>query len=277
MFGAGSAGRGAAGSGRSAGSGGRPGGAGPRTVRAAPASRRRRRGGCPARAWPMMPGRWRSPTVTKSAAPMARWRVSADVHGPMPGMSSSRSAAASAGPSRRPPPSGGPPAPRAGWWPSAWSRRPARCHSQDGISAQVRGVRHDVHALGRARGGLAVLAHQEPPGAVGLVRGDLLLQDRGDQGLQHQTGTGQAQAGAARGASRRRGGGGARSPPGRPTPPASQGVGPASIRRPAPTPRRAPRPRGRSPAGWRARPGCARFAIPRRRGWCGRWGRRGRA
>ena len=57
------------------------------------------------------------------------------------------------------------------------------------------GVRHDVHALGGpARRGLAEPAHQEPPGAVRLDRGDLLLEDGGDQGLQDEAGTGQAQA-----------------------------------------------------------------------------------
>ncbi|KOU65964.1 hypothetical protein ADK96_14965 [Streptomyces sp. IGB124] len=57
------------------------------------------------------------------------------------------------------------------------------------------GVGHDVEVLPvGAGGGLAVLPYEAAPGAVGLVGGDLLLQDRGDQGLQHQAGAGQAQA-----------------------------------------------------------------------------------
>ena len=86
---------------------------------------------------------------------VARWIVSAAVHRPMPGISSSRAAASAgsivaASSSRR--------ATRAARRIVAerLASTPARCHSQDGISAQVRGVRHHVQAGvgGRAGGGV---------------------------------------------------------------------------------------------------------------------------
>lgn len=85
-----------------------------------------------------MPGRWTSPVVTASAAPLLRWTVSAEVQGPMPGISSRRARAsagviAAASSIRRA---------------TLTARRmvearllstPARCHSQDGMSDQARG------------------------------------------------------------------------------------------------------------------------------------------
>lgn len=57
------------------------------------------------------------------------------------------------------------------------------------------GVGGDVHAVGEgAGGGFAVASEEEAPGSVGLVGGDLLFQDRRDQGFQDEAGAGQAQA-----------------------------------------------------------------------------------
>ncbi len=144
----------------------------------------------------MIFGRWRSPTVIASGAPRVRWRVSAAVQGPMPGIAVSRRVASArsirAASSIR----------RA----ARTARRivderlastPARCHSQEGISAQPRGSGITRIRVAGAGAGLAVPLEQQPPGAVGLVAGDLLLQDRGDQRLQDQAGPRQPDAGVA--------------------------------------------------------------------------------
>ena len=59
------------------------------------------------------------------------------------------------------------------------------------------GVGGDTHAGRRgAGGGLAVPAEERAPGAVRLGAGDLLLEDGGDQGLEHQPRTADAPAAA---------------------------------------------------------------------------------
>ena len=91
----------------------------------------------PASAQPTAPGRWTSPTDTASGSPQARWRVSAEVQGPIPG-SERRRRSASAGviPAIS--------SSRSATWAAPMTVRartpstPARCHAQEGILAQVR-------------------------------------------------------------------------------------------------------------------------------------------
>ena len=175
------------------------GAAGPRRARAVRACRRRRCGGrrsARSRRWF---GRWRSPTVTASGAPWLR--CSGLGGGPRADAGDRRQPGVGlGGRHRRPPPPAGAADPDRAHdrRRSACRPRPARCHSQDGISAQPRGVRHDPHPASDGPGRrFAVPVQQQPPGAVRLVGGDLLFEDRRDQRLQHQPGPAQPQPGMA--------------------------------------------------------------------------------
>ena len=155
--------------------------------------------------------------------------------------------------------------------------RPARCHSQSGSPDPRRGFRHHDQA-GRRRPGRrhAEAVDQLTPGPRGLDAGDQLLEDRGDQGLHDQSGTGHPHAGVVGGRSattvvvRDEGVGVV----------AYAAAGPvrrrAASRRRGPSCGRPPRPRPRQDATCLVRPGCGRPATNdrwRRPAGSDRWNR----
>ena len=139
----------------------------------------------PASAQPTAPGRWTSPTDTASASPQARWRVSAEVQGPIPGSERRRRSASARGhpgdllqPLRH---VGG-----ADDGPGADALHACPVPRPGGDPRPGTGGREDPHpGRGGPRRRLPVPEHERPPGPACLGPDDLLLQDGRHQRLEH--------------------------------------------------------------------------------------------
>ena len=138
--------------------------------------------------------------LTASGSPKPRIPTSAAVHGPIPGtpaMPRTRRPGPAPRPRGRPPPRPGvpaapPPGTRPGPAPPAGAPVPA---GGTRGKADPRGPRDPAGAAARSRRcRLAVAGDQPPVGAAGLGAGHLLLEDRGDQRLDHRAGSPDPQA-----------------------------------------------------------------------------------